>query len=164
MPKGQGYYGPYLKMSSPSNPVATFHSSSRPFTAPSSPGKAVFPEFAAVGARVPRFSLRCSAHGVPRRSTIRPSPPVLTPQTQRTGPSWATGLATDRPNTREKLRSLAPTSQPAHLRTRPICKSAQRGTLILPESICRGVGYKPKPSARPRGDLYSHHPHWVAGV
>ncbi|KAH8073232.1 hypothetical protein SO694_0008707 [Aureococcus anophagefferens] len=135
MPKGQGYYGPYLKMSSPSNPVATFHSSSRPFTAPSSPGKAVFPEFAAVGAR-----------------------------TQRTGPSWATGLATDRPNTREKLRSLAPTSQPAHLRTRPICKSAQRGTLILPESICRGVGYKPKPSARPRGDLYSHHPHWVAGV
>ena len=57
MPKGQGYYGPYLKMSSPSNPVATFHSSSRPFTAPSSPGKAVFPEFAAVGPVVRLFSV-----------------------------------------------------------------------------------------------------------
>jgi hypothetical protein len=116
--------------------------------------------------RRPRPSLFASLRRAWRAAQVYDSTisPVLTPQTQRTGPSWATGLATDRPNTREKLRSLAPTSQPAHLRTRPICKSAQRGTLILPESICRGVGYKPKPSARPRGDLYSHHPHWVAGV
>ena len=142
MPKGAGYYGQFLKCSSPSNPVATFYSSSnRPFSAPASP-KAVFPEFAAV-----------------YDSTISP---VLSPQMQKSGPSWATGFsAGDRPSTREKLRSYRPTSQPYYSRTKTTARTAQRGTLIRPGDIYPAVGYKPKPVQRPRGQVYAHHPHWV---
>lgn len=143
MPKRAGDYAHFLKMASPSNPVASYYSA-RPFTAPAQSSKVVFPEFSAV-----------------YDSTISPGLQTM-PVRIKPGPSWATGIPANRPQTRGPMRAVVPTSI---ARTSPqthlTAKTAKRGTLVLPESICPGVSSKPKPMARPRGQVYQHHPHWV---
>ena len=143
MPKRAGDYAPFLKMASPSNPVASYYNA-RPFSpsAEKSKGKNVFPEFSAV-----------------YDSTISPSLKQV-PVVVKDGPSWATGYPNNRPDTREAKQSIAPTCKPAPTATQLTVRTAKRGTLILPESICPGVANKPKPKARERGQTYAHHPYW----
>ena len=146
MPKCAGEYAQFLKCASPSNPVASYYNA-RPFS-PSqakSKGKTVFPEFSAV-----------------YDSTISPSLKQVS-VIQKQGPSWATGFPNNCPDTREQKSSIAPTGMLPRTSTQLTAKTAKRGTLILPESICRGVAAKPKAQDRERGQTYSHHPYWNGG-